>query len=125
MIFDKCKNKEGKIEYSLTPESKLSELAKGNSKISIYGGRNAIIGCSYGEWCLRTEPSKEDTVNVVLYFDEDGPTDSEELNKEFIGTEKWTGNGEFILPDFYKLVNFLNEMISDNEIKKFGANVKK
>jgi hypothetical protein len=125
LIYDKYKNKDGKFEYSLTPESKLSELAKSNSKISIYGGRNAIIGCGYGEWCLRTEPSKEDTVNVVLYFDEDGPTDSEELNKEFKGTEKWTGNGDFILPDFSKLVKFLNDMISDNEIKKIGANVKK
>lgn len=125
LIYDKYKNKEGKVEYSLTPESKLSELAKSNSKISIYGGRNAIIGCNYGEWCLRTEPTKEDTVNVVLYFDEDGPTDSEELNKEFKGTEKWTGNGEFTLQDFSKLVKFLNAMISDNEIKNLGANVKK
>lgn len=125
LIYDKYKNKDGKFEYSLTNESKLSELAKSNSKISIYGGRNAIIGCSYGEWCLRTEPSKEDTINVALYFDEDGPTDSEELNKEFKGTEKWTGKGDFILPDFSKLVKFLNAMISDNEIKKIGANVKK
>lgn len=125
LIYDKYKNKDGKFEYSLSPECKLSELAKSNSKISIYGWRNAIIGCSYGQWCLRTEPSKEDTVNVVLYFDEDGPADSEELNKEFKGTEKWTGNGEFILPDFSKLVKFLNAMISDNEIKRIGVNVKK
>lgn len=125
LIYDKYRNKEGKIEYSLIPESKLADLAKNNSKISIYGGRSAIIGSNYGEWCLRTEPSKEDTVNVVLYFDEDGPTDSEELNKEFKGTEKWTGKGDFILPDFSKLVKFLNAMISDNEIKKIGANVKK
>lgn len=125
LIYDKYKSKDGKIDYSLAADSNISELAKNNSKISIYGSRNAIIGCNYGEWSLRTEPSKEDTVNVVLYFDEDGPTDSEELNKEFIGTEKWTGKGEFILPDFSKLVNFLNAMISDNEIKKIGANVKK
>lgn len=125
LIYDKFKNKEGKIEYSLTPESKLSNIAKNNSKISLYGIRSAIIGCNFGEWCLRTEPSKEDTVNVVLYFDEDGPTDSEELNKEFKGTEKWTGKGEFILPNFSKLVKFLNAMISENEIKKIGANVKK
>lgn len=125
LIYDKFKNAEGKIEYSLTSESKLTELALSNTKISIYGGRNAIIGCNFGEWCLRTEPSKEDAVNVVLYFDEDGPVDDEELNQEFQGTEKWTGMGEFILPDFSKLVKFLNEMISDNEIKKLGANGKK
>lgn len=125
LVYDKYKNADGKIEYSLNVDRKLSELAKSNSKISIYSGRNAIIGCNFGEWCLRTEPSKEDTVNVGLYFDEDGPTNSEELNKEFKGTEKWTGKGEFILPDFYKLVKFLNEMIGDNEIKKIGTNVKK
>lgn len=125
LVYDKYKNTDSKIEYSLTADSKLSELAKSNSKISIYGGRNAIIGCNFGMWCLRTEPTMEDTISINLYYDEDGPNDSEELNKEFKGAEKWTGKGEFILPDFYKLVKFLNEMISDNEIKKIGTNVKK
>ena len=125
LIYDKFENAEGKVEFSLTAESKLAELALSNTKISIYGGRNAIIGCNFGKWCLRTEPSKEDAVNVVLYFDEDGPVDDEELNREFQGTEKWTGKGEFVLPDFRKLVNFLNEMVSDNEIKKLGVNGKK
>ncbi len=46
-------------------------------------------------------------------------------NKEAKGEEVWTGKGEFILPDFGKLVTFLNSMVSDNEIKKLGENVKK
>lgn len=124
LVYDKYKTEKGEIEFSLTKESKITSLVSNNSKISMYGGRTAIIGCNFGTWKLKSEPSKEDTVNVVLYFDEDGPDDLEELNKEFKGNEKWTGKGEFILPDFMKLVRFLNEMISDNEIKKLG-NVKK
>ena len=76
-------------------------------------------------WCLITEPSNEYTISSNLYYDEDGPNDTEELNKEFKGVEEWSGKGEFIYPDFYKLVKFLNEMISGNEIKKMGTNVKK
>ena len=65
-------------------------------------------------------------MNLNLYFDEDGAIDSnEEKNKEAKGEEVWTGKGEFILPDFGKLVTFLNSMVSDNEIKKLGENVKK
>ncbi|MNY38251.1 hypothetical protein D3C86_1728650 [compost metagenome] len=61
-----------------------------------------------------------------MYFDEDAAVDpKEEKSTETKGEEIWTGNGEFILPDFSKLVKFLNSMVSDNEIKKLGENVKK
>jgi hypothetical protein len=97
-----------------------------NSKISIYASRGAVIGCNFGEWILKSEPSKEDTVSVNLYFDEDAYDNPKEaLKKEAKGAEVWTGKGEFTLIDFSKLVRFLNSMISDNEIKKLGANVKK
>jgi len=117
LIYDK---------YELITENcKLVKLGLDNSKISLYGSKSAVIGRNFGDWQLKSEPTKDDTISLNLYFDEDGPTDSEELKKEFKGTEKWTGKGEFILPDFSNLVIFLNEMISDNEIKKLGANVKK
>lgn len=110
----------------ITEDCKLVKLGLENSKLSLYGSRNAVIGRNYGEWRLKTEPTKDDTINLNLYFDEDAHTNKdEELNKEATGNEIWTGKGEFILPDFSKLVKFLNEMISDNEIKKLGANVKK
>ncbi|MES2557749.1 MAG: SIR2 family protein [Bacteroidota bacterium] len=109
----------------ITEISKTVKLALENSKISLYGSRSAVIGRNFGNWKLKSEPTKDDTISLNLYFDEDGPIDSEELNEEFLGAEKWTGSGEFILPDFGKLVKFLNAMISDNEIKNFGANVKK
>lgn len=112
LIYDKYKNKEGEIEYSLNPESKLSELAKSNSKISIYGGRNAIIGCKFGEWIFKAIPNKEDETDLFYKLDE-------------VEVDKWNGKGEFLLPDFGNLVKFLNSMVMDNEIKNLGANVKK
>lgn len=110
----------------MTKESSVVKIGNENSKISIYGSRNAVIGCQFGKWILKSEPSKEDTVNVNLYFDEDAPEIPEiELKKETIGEELWTGKGDFILPDFGRLTEFLNKMISDNEIKIIGENGKK
>lgn len=110
----------------ITTESSVAKLGIENSKISLYGSRSAVIGCQFGEWVLKSEPTKDDTVNINLYFDEDAPENPNiELNKEIVGGEIWTGKGEFLLPDFGKLTQFLNKMISDNEIKKIGENVKK
>jgi hypothetical protein len=110
----------------LNENSNIVKIGLGNSKISLYGSRNAVIGCNFGEWVLKSEPSKDDTISLNLYFDEDAHSNkAEKLNIEVTGEEIWTGKGEFILPDFSKLVKFLNTMISDNEIKKLGENVKK
>lgn len=118
LIFDKFDRIDEKCN--------IAKIGLENPKISVYASRCAVIGCNYGEWTLKSEPSKDDTVNLNLYYDEDGALDiSEEKNKEMKGDEVWTGKGEFILPDFSKLVKFLNSMISDNEIKKLGENVKK
>lgn len=118
LIFDKYDR--------IDENSNVAKIAYENPKISIYASRSAVIGCNYGEWKLKSEPSKDDTLNINLYFDEDGARDlSEEINKEKQGEEVWTGKGEFILSDFSKLAIFLNSMISDNEIKKLGENVKK
>ena len=106
--------------------SNVSKIGLDNPKISIYASRNAIIGCNIGEWALKTEPSKEDSVNIDLYFDEDAAADiCADLKKETKGNELWTGKGEFTLPNFSNLVTFLNSMISDNEIKKLGQDGKK
>lgn len=106
--------------------SKISKIGLDNSKISIYASRSAIIGCNYGEWKLKSEPSKDDSVNIDLYFDEDAAIDTTvNKNTETKGKELWTGKGEFVLPDFSRLVKFLNAMVADNEIKKWGENGKK
>lgn len=104
LIFDKYD--------PINEQSKVSKIGLDNPKISIYASRNAIIGSNFGEWRFKTYPNVEDDTD--LYFNPDKEED-----------DKWTGNGEFILPDFGKLVTFLNSMISDNEIKKLGENVKK
>ncbi len=136
LIFDKYEK--------IDEKSNVSKIGLDNPKVSIYASRCAVIGCNYGEWQLKSEPSKDDTVNLNLYFDEDAAYDEDamvlkpkdkkkkvrnenesEIEEKRIGYEKWTGKGEFILPDFGKLVAFLNSMVSDNEIKKLGENVKK
>ncbi|MCZ4244222.1 SIR2 family protein [Pedobacter punctiformis] len=110
----------------INEDSKISKIGLDNPKISIYASRNAVIGCNFGDWVLKSEPSREDSVNIDLYFDEDAAIDPKDEKKaEAKGEEIWTGKGEFILPDFSKLVKFLNTMVSDNEIKKLGENVKK
>lgn len=113
LIYDKYKNSDDQIEYSLTCDNKIVDLASSNSKISIYGGRSAVIGCNFGKWALKTPPDKKEETD--FYFNSD--------KEEEEG--KWIGTGEFILPDFNNLVTFLNSMVRDNEIKKIGANVKK
>lgn len=118
LIFDR--------DDRIDEESTITKIGIENSKISIYASKSAVIGCNFGEWVVRTEPTKEDTLKLNHYFDEDAYSDpTEELGKEAKGDEIWTGRGEFILPDFGKLVNFLNLMISENEIKRAGQNGKK
>lgn len=112
--FDKVKVTEKGKEpfFLLTEDSVISKIAKTNSKISVYGIRSGVIGRKFGNWKLRKEPSKDDTPIVNSYFDEDAPiTDS-----------VWTGNGNFILPDFCKFVSFLNSMIIRDEVSRLGKN---
>ncbi len=108
-------NKKRIRKYSLSEDSELSKLAKSNRKISVYGFRNAVIGCQYGEWQLKREPDKDDTPNISSYFDEDAPDNEQELNQEKKGEEIWTGKGELFLPNYSKLVKFLRNMIYENE----------
>ncbi|MNI51603.1 hypothetical protein D3C85_1752860 [compost metagenome] len=60
------------------------------------------------------------------YFDEDAPTmEVNEINKEFIGEEIWTGEGEFKLCDFGNLVSFLELMLNEDDILILAKNGKK
>lgn len=120
LYYDIIENKNGKKEYCLK-NSPLVKMAKRNSKLSVYGFRNAVIGCQYREWKLKIEPDELDTINVNFYFDEDAHCTDEKTGVEQKGSEIWTGNGEFILPDFPKLVKFLNSWVVD---KKLTSDVK-
>ena len=115
----------GLIHGDLEENSNIVKLALDNPKISIYGYKHSVIGCKYGPWKLKSEPSTDDTVNLNLYFDEDGPTyETEKTGEEKTGGENWTGYGGFILGDFGKLVVFLNSMINENVISQIGRNAK-
>ncbi len=109
-----------KVGYALTKDSYLSQLAKSNNKLSVFGCKNAIIGCQYGEWRLKREPDKDDTININLYFDESFLANpNADIKVETTGGEVWTGEGELILPDFKKFVDFLQSMIFvPNSIKE-------
>lgn len=112
------KQENGNKKYLLTENSVLAKLAKQTKKLSVYGCGNAVIGGQFGEWKLKREPDKEDTINIDIYFDEDGSFDSEveiKDDKNGKGGEKWTGKGELILPDFSKFVAFLQTMILEDE----------
>jgi hypothetical protein len=116
--------KKDTIKYSLHKDCKLAKIAKETKKISVYGMRNAVIGGVLGEWKIKNEPDKDDTININLYFDEDAAiddsapvssADTETHNSSpSKGNENWTGKGKFILPDFAKFVNFLTSMIINN-----------
>ena len=105
--------KEGKKEYSFTEDSALAKMAVSNSKISVFASRSAVIGGVFGQWRLKREPDKDDSINIDKYFDEDANSDTaDEKGKEL--TQKWTGEGELIIPDFSKFVAFLKSMIVAN-----------
>ena len=118
-LFYDIKLKDNKRDgYLLTEDSNLSKLASANSKLSVYGCRNAVIGGQYGKWKLKREPDETDTINVILYFDPDAPNNLDnKIGEEKKGDPTWTGEGELFLPDFSKFVNFLQSMILDD---KFG-----
>ena len=78
-------------------------------KMSVYGCRHAVIGGKFGEWRLRDEPQANESIRVSQYFDEDAATPSD---KEGKGDERWEGTGRFLLPDFRKLTDFLNDLSS-------------
>jgi len=115
LYYDTLIDKDGKKINTFQENSHLANIAKSNSKLSIYAGRSALIGCQYGKWKLRREPEKDDMININLYFENDTAIGCSEIGKNFKGNEVWTGEGEFILPDFVKFVAFLNSMIIDNQ----------
>ena len=116
LLFDKywC-DIDKAYKFALNDEHPLCKFANTNSKISVYGMRNAVIGGKYGEWKLKNQPDKDDTVQVNLYFDEYFD-DTKELGVHDVGTAHWSGKGEFILPDFKSLIGFLTSVMPENEI---------
>ena len=92
--------------YELNNSSKLTQIAQDNSRISVLGGRSAVIGSQLGKWKLKSKPEKGDLF-ISSFYDidkiEDGCT---ELNM-------FNGEGELTICDFSKFVCFLQSMICD------------
>ena len=123
LIFDRCKDKDDKRIYTLEENSAIAKLGMIQTKLSIYGMRSAVIGGKFGKWKLKSEPSKEDSLTVNYYFDEDAPEDpNTEKKVETLNGLKWTGEGEFILPDFKKFVNFLSYLNYENYLSVKSKN---
>ncbi|MCI0470085.1 MAG: SIR2 family protein, partial [Candidatus Aminicenantes bacterium] len=118
LYYDLSKDKNRNKMYSLIENSPISLLAMSQPKLSVYGFRSAVIGGKFGKWQLKTEPNKDDSILIDYYFDEDAPEDSElELKVEGKEGLKWTGEGEFRLPDFENFVAFLSYLTFENYLQ--------
>lgn len=114
MYYDEYKDNAGKTVYGLdNPDDKVRHMAIHDTggKMSIYGLRHAVIGGKFGEWKLRDEPKINESIRVSQYFDEDASILSTEPGQHQ-GNELWPGTGKFLLPDFCRLTEFLNDLSS-------------
>lgn len=112
MYYDETQTSGQTSAFGLADENnEMRNLATHDAggKISVYGIRHAVIGGKFGEWRLRDEPKPTESIHVSQYFDEDAaiPLDEEGTRK---GDEIWEGTGRFLLPDFRKLTDFLNDL---------------
>ncbi len=96
----------------LSEDSHVVNLSKKQPKLSIYGKRNAVIGGKYGKWKLKTEPSKDDSILIDLYFDEDAAVPGDGSPSK----NTWTGEGIFRLPDFEHFVTFLSSQSYEHTV---------
>jgi SIR2-like domain len=114
MYYDEHTDEANNKTYGLTnAANSVREMAthETGGKMSVYGMRHAVIGGKFGEWKLRDEPTLSDLIRVSQYFDEDASLPSDD-GGERKGDEVWTGLGAFLLPDFCKLTEFLNDLSS-------------
>ncbi|MDO7977730.1 SIR2 family protein [Oceanotoga teriensis] len=86
LFYDKI----DKDNYSLKESSVIAKLAMENSKLTVLGFKNAVIGSIYGEWKINENYEIEDI-------------------KDFFELKE-SDDGELILSDFSKFVNFLLSM---------------
>jgi len=112
MYYDKYEDENGENAYGLaSTANEVRDMAthETGGKMSVYGMRHSIIGGRFGEWRLKDEPKMDDLIRVSRYFDEDASIPPEPTG-EHKGGEVWLGTGEFILPDFRKLAEFLDDL---------------
>lgn len=116
MYYDEFNDKDNKRAYSLADgQNSIRGMAthETGGKMSVYGLRHAVIGGKFGEWRLRDEPKTTESIRVSQYFDEDAAIPADGVG-ERRGDEHWLGTGRFLLPDFRKLTDFLNDLSSSD-----------
>jgi hypothetical protein len=116
MYYDETWIEDKKSIFGLSDETNnVRRLAtqETGGKMSVYGLRHAVIGGKFGEWRLRDEPKTTESIRVSQYFDEDAAIPTKEAG-EGKGDERWEGTGRFLLPDFRKLTDFLNDLSSSD-----------
>ena len=116
MYYDETWTDDKKTVFGLADETNsVRGLAthETGGKMSVYGIRHAVIGGKFGEWRLRDEPKTTESIRVSQYFDEDAATPLDDAG-ERKGGERWEGTGRFLLPDFRRLTEFLNDLSSSD-----------
>lgn len=74
----------------LDENDNLSNIAKNNSKISVYAVKTAVVGCDFVDWQLSSEEES------TPYF------------KESRSSGKWDGKGDLLLGNFSVFTDFLS-----------------
>jgi len=97
LFYDKRLIRDGQYQYTLTEDSNIVKLAMENSKLTVLGGKNAVIGSTYGEWVIKRQIEEESEIENFYKLDKN--------------EDSWTGQGELVLSDFSKFVKFLQSMI--------------